>query len=168
MDINKNVLISVDGSEASMRAVSYVADMMGTHEALGVHLLHVLPPIPPELLEFGGSENPEQEHRLSEELKLAQSQWIDRTKMEAEPIFEEARTILLDSGMSPDFVQTEFCTSIHRPDVVRDVLEAAHKWNCGTIVVGRHSFPWLKEKLGHHVAEDLVRKGQGFTIWVVA
>ncbi len=167
MDINKNVLISVDGSEASMRAVSYVADMMGAHEALRVHLLHVLPPIPPELLEFGGSENPEQEQRLSEELKRAQSEWIDRTKMEGEPIFDQARTILLDSGMSPDFVQTEFCTSIHRPDVVRDVLEAAHKWNCGTIVVGRHSFPWLKEKLGHHVAEDLVRKGQGFTMWVI-
>ena len=167
MQTNKNVLVSVDASEASIRALIYVAEMIGVQRRFRVYLFHVLPPIPPELLEFGGAEDPEKERLLSEELKKAQSCWIDGAKKEAVPILESAKRILYNAGVAPEMVRTEFCTSIHRPDVVRDVLEAASKWGCGTIVVGRHAFPWLKEKFGHHIGEGLVRKGQGFAIWVV-
>ncbi len=54
MQTNKNVLVSVDASEASMRVMIYVAEMIGAHRQCRVYLFHVLPPIPPELLEFGG------------------------------------------------------------------------------------------------------------------
>ena len=64
-------------------------------------------------------------------------------------------------------ITTVFAESIHRPDFVRELLETAHKQNCGTIVVGRESYPSFKEMFHHHVGEELVRKGQGFAIWVV-
>ena len=167
METNKNVLIAVDATVASTKAVRYVAETLGGRKGLRVYLLHVLPPIPPELLEFGGSENPQKEEALTKALRLEQAEWVERAKKEVAPIFDQAKTILGKAGVSPDLVHREFSTSIHRPDVARDVSEAAHRWKCSTVVVGRHSFTWLKEHLGHHVGEDLVRKGQGFAIWVI-
>ena len=64
-------------------------------------------------------------------------------------------------------ITTIFAESIHRPDFVRELLETAHKQNCGTIVVGRESYPSFKEMFHHHVGEELTRNGQGFAIWVV-
>ena len=37
----------------------------------------------------------------------------------------------------------------------------------GTIVAGRQSFSVLRELFEHHLADELVRHGQGLTIWVV-
>ena len=54
VSINKHILIAVDNTEASHRAVHYVAAMLGGRRGFHVRLLHVLPPFPPELLECGG------------------------------------------------------------------------------------------------------------------
>src|SRR5438093_9703499 len=59
----KHILIAVDDSEASYRAVTYVGSIIGGCEGFRVCLLHALSPLPRELLEFGGSEDPQQEER---------------------------------------------------------------------------------------------------------
>ncbi len=55
---DKTFLVSVDDSDSSIRSVTSVAEMIGTRDDFHVVLFHVLPPIPPELLEFGGAEDP--------------------------------------------------------------------------------------------------------------
>lgn len=55
-----------------MKAVAYVAKIVRGREAIHICLFHVLPPIPPRLLEFGGTEDPQKEQVLSVELKAAQ------------------------------------------------------------------------------------------------
>jgi len=64
-------------------------------------------------------------------------------------------------------VSATFSSSIHQPDVAREILEAAKNWNCGTLVVGKRAHSWLNELTAKHVGEELVRKGEGFAIWVV-
>jgi K+-sensing histidine kinase KdpD len=51
--------------------------------------------------------------------------------------------------------------------MVTDILEAAQADRCETIVVGRHSFTLLQRIFRHPVADELIRRGQGYTIWVV-
>lgn len=167
MTTTTHILLAADDSEASGRAVRYVADMLGRLGDAHVHLFHVLPPIPPELLEFGGAEDPGTERRLSDKLKQAQSEWVDRAKAEAEPVMEKARAVLSRAGIAPGRVSEEFSPSIHRPDLPREILEAARRARCDTIVVGRTSLSWLKEQMGHHVGEALVKKAEEVTIWVV-
>ena len=75
--------------------------------------------------------------------------------------------ILYQVGFPPQKVTTVFCEAIHRPDVVRELLETAQKQNCGTIIVGREAYPAFREIVHYHVGEELVRKGQGFVVWVV-
>ena len=165
---DKTFLIGVDDSESTIRSVSYVAEMIAPQRGFHIVLLHVLPPIPPEYLEFGGSENPETEQRLTQELKQEQAQWIEQAKEAAKPLFDRIKGIFLRVGISGNTITTVFVESIHRPDLVRELLETAHKQNCGTIVVGRESYPSFKEFFHHHVGEGLVQQGQGFAVWVIA
>ncbi len=165
---DKTFLVGVDGSDSSIRSVSYVAEMIGAREDCHVVLFHVLPPIPPELLEFGGAEDPEKEQKLDQTLKKEQAQWIEDAKKAAEPMLDNAKTILYRIGVLPTMITTVFSQSIHRPDIVRELIETARKQSCGTIVVGRKSYSSFKEMFHHHVGEELARQAPDFTIWVIA
>lgn len=164
---DKNIIIGVDGSESSFRAVTYVAELIAGQKGFLVVLLHVLPPIPPELLEFGGSEDPDKERQLGEVLKKEQAQWIDNAKKAAQPTLERAKSVLYQVGVAPETVSTLFSESIHQPNIVREVIEEAQKQDCGTIVVGRESYSAISDLLQRHVGEALVREGKGFAIWVI-
>ncbi|MCA9500613.1 MAG: universal stress protein, partial [Nitrospira sp.] len=122
---DKTFLIGIDGSDSSIRSISYVAEMVGTRENFHIVLFHILPPIPPELLEFGGAEDPATEQKLDETLKREQAQWIDNAKKAAEPILENAKTILYRLGVSPARITTLLSQTIHRPNIARELLETA-------------------------------------------
>jgi nucleotide-binding universal stress UspA family protein len=160
-------LIAVEESAASLKAVSYVSQIIRGRTDIHVRLLHVLPPIPPKFLEFGGAEDPQLEQRLSGELRQDQARWIETAKRNAQASLDQAVAVLIKGGLSPNEVSTSFSSPIHRPDVAHEILKVAQTWKCGTLVVGRHTRSWIREIRSTHVGEDLVRKGQGFAIWVV-
>ncbi len=60
---NTKLLLVVDESRSSKRAVTYVARTIGRRRGFQLCLAHLLLPIPPALLEFGGAENPDEERR---------------------------------------------------------------------------------------------------------
>jgi K+-sensing histidine kinase KdpD len=64
-------------------------------------------------------------------------------------------------------MDAQFWVSVNREDLVNDIVDAGRTSGCRTIVVGRDSFSWLKRVLRRHVADELVRKAKGFTVWVV-
>lgn len=167
MNRTEKFLIAVEESAASLKAVSYVGQIIRGRTDVHVCLLHVLPSIPPGLLEFGGAEQPQLEQRLSGELRQDQARWIETAKRNAHASLDKALAILLKCGLSSNKVSTSFSSPIHRPDVAHEILKVAQTWKCGTLVVGRHTRSWIREIRSTHVGEDLVRKGQGFAIWVV-
>lgn len=167
MERDKRILLGIDDSEATTRALQYLGTIINGHNGFTVYLVHVLPPIPPELLEFGGAEDPEAEQQLSEELKHAQLQWLAEAKQAAEPLLARAQAILTEYGIPAERIGFEFAESIHRPDIAQSLLDLAHLRDCGTVVVGRESFPPLQELVHRHVGEELVRKGRHLAIWVV-
>ena len=60
------ILVAVDDSEHSGRALRYVGTLLRDTRDVRVTLFHVLKPMPRELLEHGGSEDPRVEVRLAE------------------------------------------------------------------------------------------------------
>ena len=70
----KNILIAVDDSDESARALHYVGALLRDIQDVNVTLFHVLNPMPRELMEHGGSENPETEHHLGEQLRKDQEE----------------------------------------------------------------------------------------------
>jgi nucleotide-binding universal stress UspA family protein len=47
------------------------------------------------------------------------------------------------------------------------MLKFAKIRKCDTVVMGRASLSWLSELIHGDPAEELVRLGTGFTIWIV-
>ena len=163
----KHILIAVDDAEASYRAVTYVGSLLSGCEGFRVCLWHALPPLPRELLEFGGSEDPQQEEREETRLHTAQARWIEAVAQAAEPVFTRAKHILHEARVPEDAVETQMVDTLSTQDIVLSILETAHARHCGTVVVGRQSHHGLKALLTSHVSEALMSQGEDLAIWVV-
>jgi len=163
----KNILIAVDDSEASYRAVTYVGSIVGGREDCRVCLLHALPPLPRELLEFGGSSNPEQEATEEAHIKAEQTRWIEAVTQAAEPVFTHTKRILQEAHVPAQAVETQIVDTVSTQDLIQDILEAAQAGNFGTVVVGRESLHGFKALFTSHVGDALIRQAHGLTVWVV-
>jgi nucleotide-binding universal stress UspA family protein len=161
------ILVAVDSTDASTQALSYLVRLLENSKGIQFRLFHVLPPIPPEFREHGGSEDPDEELALGKKLAEAQYDWVDKAKSKAQPVMDSAIAVLLEAGINADTISTEFSTSAHPSDLVDDILEAAQAWQCETIVVGRECCSKFADLFHHHVGEELLQKGKGFAIWIV-
>jgi nucleotide-binding universal stress UspA family protein len=158
------ILVAVDESENSLRAVQYVGALLRRTPEVVVTLFHVLKPMPRGLLEHGGSENPAAEARLGEQLRRDQEAWI-RQEAESEcPFLITAFETLAQSGFDRNRVVLRIG---HEDDVARNILEEAQSGKHGTIVVGRHGSSGMKRLFGGGVTDQLLRDAKGFAIWVV-
>lgn len=167
MPRNEKLLLALDDTEASTQAVKYVGRTIGGDSAFAVHLLHVLAPLPPRLREFRGSENAKTERKLEQELIIKRERWIKDVEKAAQSIFNRAKLLLRKAGVPSGAIETEFRVSVNREDLINDILEAGRTNGCHTIVVGRESFTGLKKIFHRHIADELMRKAKGFTVWVV-
>ena len=167
MDADKRILIAIDASEASDRAVAYVAQMMHGQQDLRVLLFHVSEPMPPELLEFGGRENPVAERQTEAALHNAQTAWLAQVRQAAQPVFARAQQRLCQAAVPEWAVETQIAAPVSGEALDTTILEAARQARCGTVVVGRTAFSWLQELLHSHLADILLQQAKGCTLWVV-
>lgn len=161
------LLIVLDDSKASKRAVEYVGKVVGKRRGFRICLVHVLPPLPPQLLEHGGSEDPAKEARLEIDLKAEQRRWISAAKKASQKGLDEARGILRKAGIASGAVQALFCEPGEGLETADAILNMARGCRCRTVVVGRHSVSWLHELFSQELSEELLRHGKGFCIWAI-
>jgi nucleotide-binding universal stress UspA family protein len=158
------MLVAVDESESSHRAVQYVGSLLRGRTDTQVTLFHVLKPMPRGLLEHGGSENPAAESRLGAQLRKDQQAWI-RQETESEcPVLLKARETLAHSGFDSGRVELRIG---HEEDIARNILEEGRSGKHDTIVVGRHGTSRVKRLFGGSVTDSLLQDAKGFAIWVV-
>ena len=158
------ILVAVDESENSNRAVKYVGSLLRETPNTAVTLFHVLKPMPRGLLEHGGSENPAAETRLSEQLRKDQEAWIRQEAERECPFLLKAFETLTQSGFDRSRVALRIG---HEDDIARNILEEARNGKHETIVVGRHGSSGIKRLFGGGVTDQLLRDAKGFAIWVV-
>ncbi len=161
------LLLVVDQSRATKRAVSYVARLTGGRRGFRYYLAHALPPLPPDLLEFQGAEDPEFERQLDTRLRTKQERWLAAAKKKAGRGLLGAEATLRDAGVPASAIEVEFLDGAHGDANTEAILKLASKRKCDTIVIGRQSVSRLRQWLAGELSEDLVRRGRGFSIWVV-
>ena len=162
------LLVVFDDSDASIRAVSYVAKSVARRRQFCICLVHVLPPFPPALMEHGGSQDPLEERRLDLALRTEQGRWISTVKERAQKCFDQAVTILRRAGVSGRAVQTLFCEPGESQETADSLLSMAKEYQCQTVGAGRRSVLWLHELFSHDLSEELLRREKGFCIWAIA
>lgn len=158
------ILIAVDGSEHSARALRYVGTLLRDTRDVQVTLFHVLKPMPRELLEHGGSEDPAEEIRLAKELQQDQENWVHAESTMEYPILVHALELFRKTGFPLDRVTLKFG---HEDDIAHTILDEARTGGYGTIVVSRQGSNGMKRFFGGGVTDQLLRDASGYTLWVV-
>jgi hypothetical protein len=162
------LLIVVDKSLASIRTVKYVAQILGGRRGFRICLAHTLPSPPAEMLEFGGSESPGEDEWLEARLRASRHLWASAAKRKASVSLEHAYAELRHAGFARGEIEVHFCCPSDKSNAPKEILALARKRGCNTIAVGRRSLSWLRKFLEINPADELVRLGKGFSIWVVA
>lgn len=158
------ILLAVDESENSQRAVHYVGSLLHGTPDTAVTLFHVLKPMPRELLEHGGSEDPAAEAQLGVQLRHEQEAWFEKEGESKSHVLKKACETLTQSGFDRSRVALRYG---HEDDIARNILEEARSGHHETIVVGRHGTSRVKRLFGGGVTDQLLRDARGFAIWVV-
>jgi hypothetical protein len=161
------LLVVFDDSDASVRAVRYVAKLVARRRQFRICLAHVLPPFPPALMEHGGSQDPIEERQLDLALRTEQGRWITTVKERAQKCLDQAVTVLRRAGVSGRAVRTLLCEPGESQETADSLLGMAKKCQCRTVVVGRSSVSWLHELFSQDLSEELLRRGKGFCIWAI-
>jgi hypothetical protein len=120
MSIAMRILLAVDESENSHHVVRYVGSLLGRTPNVVVTLFHVLKPMPWELLEHGGSENPAAEEQLSVQLRDEQEAWIRKERESECYVLKKVCETLEQSGFDMSHVEVKYG---HEDDIVRSILE---------------------------------------------
>jgi nucleotide-binding universal stress UspA family protein len=147
---DKHLLIAVDETESSRRAVLYVADFLGGFPGFRVTLLSVI--AEPEEDFFDSSEE--------------ENAWI-RNKIDVtNKMLENYRQILIQSGFSEDKVRYRACVGEAKA-FSEAILETRCDLSCCTIVVGRHHKSKTEEFLFGSTSSKLIHEAKSCSVWVV-
>jgi nucleotide-binding universal stress UspA family protein len=165
MQNGKRILVAVDGSAGSRRTVAYVADVVGGSPGFHVGLLHL--ELPPGMLEWGGSEDPEVEDEVSSERAEAYREMEGEATEKGRELLRRLQRALSDGGTDVAELLVQFEKPLDAKNTTHHILKTAVERDYGTVVVGRHTFSGLKRLFQHHVAEELIRTAKGVTVWVV-
>jgi len=147
----KKILVAVDASDNSVRAITYVAEMVGSSNGFRVELLHITRLPDKDLFP---DEKSWDEQRLRQEQK-------------ARDFLKEARAILENKGMDPGAVSERgLCIMEH--SIAKNILEIQEEGGFGTVVVGRRGMSKAEEFLFGSVSSKIVQYAKHCAVWVVA
>jgi nucleotide-binding universal stress UspA family protein len=149
-EANDRVLIAIDGSTSSFKAVDFVAENLGGH-GYGVCLLHVI-------RGFGTlvPDNPE---------FMMPSENVELAHVEMMRLFGDIKEKLILAGFNERRIEEKIITGINSR--AGAIVEQAVAGNYGTIVVGRKGLSRVQEFFMGRVSTKVIHAGREFTVWMV-
>jgi nucleotide-binding universal stress UspA family protein len=160
--MSERILLAIDATSASDKAVEYVARMVQGAAGHHVHVVHVIEPAPSHVMEAIGPEGSAHGERTR-----ASEHWDAQERAAARGLVTGVRERLLAAGVAEDHVDSGTLSADQRCSLADGLLDLARDQECGTIVVGRNSLPWYRELAHRHPADELVHKAAGYTVWIV-
>ncbi len=164
MDI-KNLLIAVDGSENSIRAIDYVGEMLGHTATTKIMLLHI-------------------ERFPDRDLFADDDAWKEncaQVREEMKAFLGSARQMLMDKGISEGIIEQRYVVSCKSPladqaqfrcsrgtSIAQEILAVLKEEGYGTVVIGRRGVSKAEEFLFGSVSNRIIHHAQGCTVWVVS
>jgi len=144
------ILLALDASEGSMRAVDYVGTMMGG-SGCSVTLLHV-----------------ERDVHFLQQIDMLPSEHDALTKEIAKdimPVFDEAENRLINAGFIPSQVNTSLITGVSSR--AGAIIKEAKQGGYGTIAIGRRGMSKVEEFFMGRVSNKVIHLAKETAVWVV-
>jgi nucleotide-binding universal stress UspA family protein len=162
MTSNERILIAVDDSRASTKAVQYCARILRRTANCDVRLFHIVEPIGPLWICMHGTLSTKSSAPAGD----ARAHLIGEAKKRSRPVLGKMLRALTTAGLKQHRIESTWFVSAREDTLVFELLKLAREEQYGTVVVGRTALPWYRELFHHHLAEQLVRHGEGLSVWV--
>lgn len=147
---DKRLLIAVDETEDSKRAILYVGDFLGGFPGFKITLLSII-------------QEPEEDFFRGGQDRIA---WRDDKNKEMSGLLEKYRQVLIQSGFQEDKVDVKLCIG-DAASLSQMILSFQCDMNCCTIVVGRHHKSKTEEFLFGSISNQLIHEAKNCAVWVV-
>jgi hypothetical protein len=163
----KQILVAIDDFQRAKHLIDYVGELAGGHDDFKIHLFHATGPLPPQLLESRGAEGSATEQHVEQTQVRQQENWFDRTSDKIAPQLASQKSRLMAANVPGSEIETHLILLNQRQDLLAEIVKAARENDCGTIVVGYNSYPWIKEQFHTHISEQLVSESSDVAVCVV-
>jgi nucleotide-binding universal stress UspA family protein len=150
---SKNMLLAVDASENSLKAVDYVGAFAADNEA-EVSLFHVVRSVGLGFVDDLVLRDQEMEKRLAEE-----------TERDIPRMFRSYKESLEKAGVAPARIASKVI--MHSSSRAGDIVKEAKDGRYGTIVMGRRGLSKVREFLMGRVTNKVLDRAEGFAVWIV-
>jgi len=147
---DKHLLIAVDQTESSKRAVLYVADFLGGFPGFAVTLLTIIP-------------EPEKDFFENEAEQIA---WIGNEREKTKQRLENYRQILIQSGFPENKVDVKLCMG-NAKSLSEMIITFQCDLKCCTMVVARHHKSKTEEFLFGSTSNHLIHEAKNCAVWVI-
>ena len=165
MSNRKRILVAADASAGSRRAVNYVADLLEDAPDLQIGLVNF--ESPPTMSEWGGSEDPEIENRVDSERSYAFDEMEKESVDKGNVVLQHVRRFFAEKRIELTELLVKFEQPLDPKHLADCILKTAKEHDYETVVVGRESFSSPTRPFDRRVGEELIRNGDGVTIWIV-
>lgn len=147
---DRHILVALDESENSKRALLYVADYLGGVPGFRLTLLHVIPTPPADYFD-------------TDEARAA---WLQTEQQRMQGVLEQYRTILIQSGFKKNKVDL-LIEQRHMPSLADSIIDIQKQLNCCTIVLGRRGISKQEEFIFGSTSNRILHTRKNCAIWVI-
>ena len=164
----RKILLVVDGSTTSNKAVEYVRDIIGGSEGFEVTLYHVIR-VPATSSQEEGPEDPDRELRVDGPVREERARWIERSRrrIEAE-VFSPATRVLAGKGVRRCATAIRATLVIEEgPDLASAIVEEVRQGGYSTVVLPKGRRSLLREFLFWCVTGKVVHLAEDCAVWLV-
>lgn len=154
----RRILLAVDASPASMKAVEFVASFLGGHE-YEVCIFHAIPGLGAIHFDLSEACRPD-----LPEVDMSDT-CLEAFKIKVARLFQDVRVRLTTSGFASEKISEKIISGVRsRSDAI---VKEAEDGDFGTIVVGRRGLSKVEAFFMGRVGHEVVYGGKKFTVWVV-
>jgi len=159
--VEKRILVGMDGSSYALNAVEYVANLFKKDPTFTMSLIYILPPLPPILLEDKREDADFTNWQITYRSKLEK-----KSQEKANEILDKVRRFLLNLDWSEKRFET--INSPGRFGPARDLLFYAEHGLFDALVLGRRGLGKLEKLVMGSVTDKIIHAEKTVPIWIVS
>ncbi len=154
--MQKKILLAVDNTRPSRKALDYAAQLSSTISNLHYVLFHIQPWISLFLLE---------EAHKSSRTKKQLDKVIKKNQEVSDTLLDDYQRALEQKGISSECI--ECITRTRNLGYAKDIIECAQKEQYDAVVVGRRGISGLEKMYAGSVTTDILEQSQVIPVWMV-
>lgn len=162
-----NILLPIDDSDASKKAVGFVGRTLGQRQGddVTVTLFHAVESLPRFIASRAGDGGADEFQRVAE-------QWYETAQAGGDALLERHKQALIEAGVPAAAIETKLHVEPARPGagkvaVAIAVIQEMKSGPYSVICLGRRGETVYEGSFIGSVAEKVLREASGRTVWVV-